>query len=50
MWYIPITWASVQNSSEFLDTTPKLWLIKEMEETKNPSDSLLIFNTQQSGN
>lgn len=49
-WYVPITWASVQNSLEFSNTTPKLWLNKTKSWTKKPSDSLLIFNTQQSGN
>ncbi|XP_039306626.1 uncharacterized protein LOC105193936 [Solenopsis invicta] len=49
IWHIPITWASIQNSSNYFDTTPKLWLTKNETIINNPSDSLLIFNTQQSG-
>ncbi|XP_011870129.1 PREDICTED: uncharacterized protein LOC105563274 [Vollenhovia emeryi] len=49
LWHIPITWASVQNSSDYSDTTSKLWLTKNMEKIEKSSDSLLLFNTQQSG-
>lgn len=48
-WHIPITWASIQNSLEYSNTTPKVWLTEEMTKIPNPG-SLLIFNTQQSGN
>lgn len=50
MWHVPITWTSVQNSSKDSDTTPKLWLTTSSRRVENQSDSLLIFNTQQSGN
>jgi aminopeptidase N len=48
LWHIPITWAPIQNSKDFFDTKPKLWLTSETRKI-DPSDSLLIFNTQQSG-
>lgn len=50
LWHIPITWGSVQKNSDYSDTTPKLWLTKRITKIEKPSDSLLIFNTQQSGN
>ncbi|XP_012524023.2 uncharacterized protein LOC105829586 [Monomorium pharaonis] len=51
IWHIPITWASIQNKLEYFNTTPKFWLIekKQNKTIENPSDSLLIFNIQQSG-
>ena len=53
IWHIPITWAVVQNTSDYFNTTPKFWLTKKrtMERKLNLStESLLIFNNQQSGN
>ncbi|XP_050466418.1 putative aminopeptidase-2 [Cataglyphis hispanica] len=50
-WHIPITWALVHKSSEYDDTTPKLWLTKDEMKISRPqsSTSLLTFNVQQSG-
>ncbi|KYN14240.1 Aminopeptidase N [Trachymyrmex cornetzi] len=52
-WHIPITWAVVQNTSEYFNTTPKFWLTTKRTIIKKPRDlspeSLLIFNNQQSG-
>lgn len=54
IWHIPITWALIENSSDYFNTTPKFWLTKKVTKIKKPSDlpseSLLIFNNQQSGN
>jgi aminopeptidase N len=49
IWYIPITWTSVKDSSNNSNTTPQLWLTTKKIYIQKPSDSLLIFNTQQSG-
>ncbi|KAG5311631.1 AMPN Aminopeptidase, partial [Acromyrmex insinuator] len=53
IWHIPITWAVVQNTSDYFNTTPKFWLTKKRIMEKKQSDlspeSLLIFNNQQSG-
>ncbi|KAM0729596.1 Aminopeptidase N [Formica fusca] len=48
-WHIPITWASVNNSLEYSNTTPKLWFTKNETKISNSSTSLLTFNVQQSG-
>ncbi|XP_011643165.1 putative aminopeptidase-2 [Pogonomyrmex barbatus] len=49
MWHIPITWTTVQNSSEDFDTTPKLWLTTKAKRIEMSSQSPWIFNIQQSG-
>ncbi|KYN33599.1 Aminopeptidase N [Trachymyrmex septentrionalis] len=53
IWHIPITWAVVQNTSDYFNTTPKFWLTKKATMKRKQSDlspeSLLIFNNQQSG-
>ncbi|XP_011690580.1 PREDICTED: uncharacterized protein LOC105451677 [Wasmannia auropunctata] len=50
IWHIPITWASVENKSEFFNTTPIFWMTERKIRRRKLSDlSLLIFNTQQSG-
>ncbi|XP_071652134.1 uncharacterized protein [Temnothorax longispinosus] len=49
IWHIPIQWAQIQNSADYFDTRPKLWLTSKTINIRNPSNSLLIFNTQQSG-
>lgn len=50
IWHIPITWAPVENNSDYFDTKPKRWLTDKTMTITNPSNSLLVFNTQQSGN
>jgi len=48
LWHIPITWASIGNSSEHNNTAPKLWMT--MKEARFKSNSLFTLNVKQSGN
>ncbi|XP_072748197.1 putative aminopeptidase-2 [Anoplolepis gracilipes] len=48
-WHIPITWASINNSLEYSNTSAKIWLTQSTMEIKDPSISFVTFNVQQSG-
>lgn len=48
VWSIPITWASITNHSDYLNTTPRFWMTTK-QETFYVSSSLVTLNVQQSG-